>query len=64
MTQEEIQKKTFEPAKLLGSRGKTPTPSFVEKRFIQLGLTKPTPSMYEALIQSQNILSQIIKPGL
>lgn len=55
-------KTTLKPAPLLGKRGATPIPSFVENRLVELGIKQAQPSMYDAFIKSRTILSQIINP--
>lgn len=64
LTQEELYKKSFEPPPLIGKRQSAPPSSYVLNRLIQLGLAKPQESHNEALIKSQVILSQLLKPNL
>jgi hypothetical protein len=49
-------------APLLGRRGATPIPSFVENRLVELGIKEAQPSAHDAFLQSRSLLSQIINP--
>jgi len=60
--QNKLLQKTMRPAPLLGRRGATPMPSFVENRLVELGIKESQPSAHEALLQSRSLLSQIINP--